>query len=60
MIGIANYATIGILLFVGLTLILGIWEKGGIAAGILLLVLFYLAHPSIPGFEAVAAPSEGN
>jgi thiosulfate dehydrogenase [quinone] large subunit len=59
MIGIIDFMTIALLLIVGLTLILGIFEKIGILAGVALLVLFYLAHPSFPGIES-AAPSEGN
>jgi thiosulfate dehydrogenase [quinone] large subunit len=59
LIGIANFMTIALLIVVGLTLVLGIFEKLGIAAGITLLTLFYLAHPSVPGLES-AAPTEGN
>ena len=59
MIGIVNIMTVGLLLFVGITLIMGFWEKIGIAAGVALLTLFYLAHPSIPGFESTA-PAEGS
>lgn len=60
MIGLINIATIALLLIVGLTLMLGIFEKVGILAGITLLTLFYLAHPSIPGYTSAMAPSEGN
>lgn len=59
MIGLANVGTITLLLVVGLTLLLGIFEKWGVIAGIVLLTLFYLAHPSVPGYQS-AAPSEGN
>ncbi|MBC2840153.1 DoxX family membrane protein [Robiginitalea sp. SC105] len=37
------------LVFVGITLILGIFEKAGAIAGMGLLALYYLAHPSLPG-----------
>jgi len=40
-----NWAT---LIFVGVTLLLGIWEKWGAFAGMGLLALYYLAHPSFP------------
>lgn len=59
MIGIVNIMTIGLLVGVGLSLLLGLFEKWGIAAGIALLALFYLAHPSIPGYES-SAPTEGS
>jgi thiosulfate dehydrogenase [quinone] large subunit len=44
---------------VGLTLILGVWEKAGAFIGIGMLTFFYLAHPSWPGIPA-AGPAEGN
>lgn len=59
-IGLVNYATISLLLFVGLTLLLGVWEKPGLLSGLFLLVLFYLAQPSIPGYTSALAPAEGN
>lgn len=59
-IGLVNVATLTLLLFVGLSLVLGVFEKIGICAGITLLSLFYLAHPSIPGYTSALAPSEGN
>lgn len=54
-----DMATIGLLLVVGLTLILGIFEKWGAFAGMLLLAFFYLSHPSWPGVPA-SGPAEGN
>ena len=39
------------LIFVGITLILGIFEKWGAIAGIALLALYYLAHPPFPWLE---------
>lgn len=37
------------LVLVGITLILGVFEKAGALAGIGLLLLYYLAHPALPG-----------
>ncbi|MCB0637551.1 MAG: DoxX family membrane protein, partial [Lewinella sp.] len=59
LLGVVNVMTIILLLFVGLTLILGIFERWGAYAGMLLLAFFYLSHPSWPGLEA-AGPAEGN
>jgi thiosulfate dehydrogenase [quinone] large subunit len=39
------------LIFVGITLILGVYEKWGALAGILLLGMYYFAHPPFPGLE---------
>jgi thiosulfate dehydrogenase [quinone] large subunit len=39
------------LVFVGLTLILGVFEKMGALAGIVLLAMYYLAHPPFPWLE---------
>jgi thiosulfate dehydrogenase [quinone] large subunit len=59
LIGISDTLTAVALSAVGLTLILGIWEKAGAYIGIAMLAFFYLAHPSWPGIPA-AGPSEGN
>ena len=59
LLGLVDVATIGLLLFVGITLILGIFEKWGAFAGMFLLAFFYLSHPSWPGVPA-AGPAEGN
>lgn len=59
LIGIVDFMTVALLLIVGLTLVLGVFEKIGILAGVALLTLFYLAHPSFPGIES-AAPTEGS
>ena len=48
MIGLADWGNKIALVFVGLTLLLGIFEKWGAIAGALLLALYYLAHPSFP------------
>ncbi|MFM1878178.1 MAG: hypothetical protein RLZZ241_1044 [Bacteroidota bacterium] len=39
------------LVFVGMTLVLGIFEKAGALAGMGLLAFYYLAHPPFPGLE---------
>ena len=39
------------LLFVGITLILGFLEKKGAFVGIVLLGMYYLAHPPFPGLQ---------
>ena len=39
------------LIFVGITLILGIFEKWGVIAGIVLLLMYYFAHPPFPWLE---------
>lgn len=41
------------LVFVGITLILGIYEKAGAFVGMGLLALYYLAHPPFPGLTQV-------
>ena len=41
------------LIFVGVTLILGVLERAGALVGFGLLMLYYLAHPSWPGMEQV-------
>lgn len=40
-----------VLIFVGLTLILGVFEKMGALAGMVLLAMYYLAHPPFPWLE---------
>ncbi|WP_422350591.1 DoxX family membrane protein [Flagellimonas sp.] len=46
------------LLTVGITLLLGIFERKGALVGIGLLSLYYLAHPSLPGVHQINV--EGN
>ncbi|MEN8788676.1 MAG: DoxX subfamily [Flavobacteriaceae bacterium] len=41
------------LMFVGITLLLGVFEKMGALVGVLLLALYYLAHPSFPWLPQV-------
>jgi len=48
LIGIADLGNIAALTFVGLSLVLGIFEKWGALVGACLLALYYLAHPSFP------------
>ncbi|GGD52907.1 DoxX family membrane protein [Muriicola marianensis] len=40
-----------VLIFVGVTLVLGIFEKWGIIAGMVLLAMYYFAHPPFPWLE---------
>lgn len=41
------------LMFVGITLTLGVFEKWGAGVGIFLLALYYLAHPPFPWLQQV-------
>ncbi len=59
LVGIADAVTTAFLLIVGLTLLLGIFEKVGAYIGIVLLAFFYLSHPSWPGLPRTG-PAEGN
>ncbi len=51
LIGTVDFMNIGCLLLVGITLILGYFERIGAIAGICLLILYYFAHPAFPGFN---------
>lgn len=53
-----NIANTGVLTLVGISLLLGIWERIGAFLGAGLLLLYYLAHPPFPGLEQIAV--EGN
>lgn len=56
---LSNSLTIGALLFIGLSLVLGILERAGCWVGMGLLAFFYLSHPAWPGLPN-AGPVEGN
>ena len=58
LIGIVDFLNILCLILVGITLILGIWERLGALVGIGLLLLYYLAHPAFPGLSQ--AGTEGS
>ncbi len=58
MIGLVDAVTMIALTGVGLTVLLGFFERIGAYVGMVLLFFFYLSHPSFPGLEAGAA--EGN
>lgn len=58
MIGIIDFVNIAALLVVGFSLLLGYAERLGAWIGILLLMLYYLAHPPFPGLAQVNV--EGN
>lgn len=47
------------LVLIGLGLILGVFTRWATAAGMLLLVFYYLSHPPFPGLN-YALPSEGS
>ena len=57
-VGVVDALNIVILVGVGLTLILGLWTRWGALAGFLLLIMYYLSHPSFPGLPE--GPSEGS
>ncbi len=48
MIGVSDWGNKIALIFVGLTLLLGIFERIGALVGVGLLALYYLAHPAFP------------
>ena len=58
LIGIVDAANIVILVGVGLAFLLGFWTRIAALAGCALLVLYYLSHPALPGFEQ--GPAEGS
>ena len=43
------------LIFVGITLILGVFERAGALVGMGLLAMYYLAHPALPGLPQINA-----
>jgi thiosulfate dehydrogenase (quinone) large subunit len=57
-ISITDYANIIALIAVGISLIAGIKIKWGCIAGVLLLLLYYVAHPALPNLPQ--GPSEGS
>ena len=57
-IGWVNTLNIAALLVVGITFILGIFERKGAIVGIGLLALYFLAHPPFPGLTQLNV--EGN
>lgn len=58
LIGMVDFLNILALVIVGITLVLGIFERMGAIVGILLLLLYYFAHPAFPG--ASQAGTEGS
>lgn len=58
MIGWIDGLNMAALLTVGITLLLGFFEKVGAIIGIGLLAMYYLAHPPFPGFTQLNV--EGN
>ncbi len=51
LIGITDFLNVLCLVIVGITLLLGYWERIGARIGIILLIMYYLAHPAWPGFN---------
>ena len=58
LIGSIDFLNIAGLIAVGISLIIGIKVRWGCIAGILLLLLYYLAHPPFPGLPQ--GPTEGS
>ena len=52
MVGIVDTVNISLTVAAGLALMLGIFTRTAAIVGILLLALFYLAHPPLPGMSA--------
>src|SRR5690606_14144694 len=59
MVGIADFVTIWGMIFIGLALTLGFHLKPATILGMILLAMFYLAYPPLPGIES-SAPVEGS
>lgn len=57
-INMIDFLNIAALMIVGISLLIGYAEKIGAWIGILLLLMYYLAHPPFPGLEQVNV--EGN
>ncbi|GAB5410609.1 MAG: hypothetical protein BalsKO_29740 [Balneolaceae bacterium] len=58
LIGIVDTLNVVVLVLVGLTLVLGFMEKQGAVCGIVLLILYYFAHPAFMNSAQLGA--EGN
>jgi thiosulfate dehydrogenase [quinone] large subunit len=58
LVGFVDALNIVVLVGVGLTLILGIWTRWASIVGFLILILYYLSHPSFPGLAE--GPTEGS
>lgn len=58
LIGLVDAMNVVVLLLVGLSLVLGIFEKQGAFCGIGLLLLYYFAHPAFMGSAQLV--TEGN
>ena len=52
-IHLVDNINIFLLMVVGLSLLLGYFERVGIVFGISLLIMYYLAHPALPGSSQV-------
>jgi len=58
MLGIVNVANMVLLIGVGMALMLGVLTRIAVVAGIVLLLMFYLAHPPLHGMSF--GPGAGN
>ena len=58
LIGITDGLNVAVLIIVGITLILGVFDKQGALLGICLLILYYIAHPAFMDSSQLGA--EGN
>lgn len=58
LIGVVNVAIMALLVFVGLALLLGTLTRIAAIAGIVVLLMFYLAHPPLHGMSM--GPGSGN
>ena len=59
LLGIVNVINSWGLAAIGLALVLGLFTRAALIAGMVLLALYYLSHPPLIGVE-YALPSEGN
>ena len=56
---ISDYANAWGLALIGLSLIVGLFTRYSSIAGVILLLLYYLSHPALPGIEYLF-PSDGS
>ena len=58
MIGVVDVLNIAVLIGVGMALMLGLLTRAAVVAGIILLLMYYLAHPPLHGM--MTGPGTGN
>jgi len=54
-LAVVDFLNVWGLILIGAALLLGVFTRAGALAGALLLTLYYLAHPSLPGLEQATA-----